>query len=69
MKLHVSQRNVFADELELDQQVSQQQRAVSITNVDVERVFRGRLDNVPQLPTNTVRIFLSSTFSGTSAQP
>ena len=55
----------FAVEPSLEQQESQQRRATSIVDADVARVFRGCLDNIPQLPTNTVRIFLSSTFSGT----
>ena len=55
----------FAVEPSLEPQESQQRRATSIVDADVARVFRGCLDNIPQLPTNTVRIFLSSTFSGT----
>ena len=33
-------------------------------NEDAMEIFRGKMEELPVMPSNTVRIFLSSTFSG-----
>ena len=47
-------------------EVSEQTLAPNITDPNTLQVMKGSFHNTPLLPTNTVRIFLSSTFSGTA---
>ena len=48
----------------LPQTSVQEYRSRVVSDPRALSIFRGCLTNIPKLPTNTVRIFLSSTFSG-----